>query len=113
MGGLKTLGEVLSSTDHLPLDAELFLPFDEGWGPDTRCAVEPVDPYADEPEVPELAALNGLGRTLQIAQVQDIVSNARQQRPGASVAELISAFLFYYDRDAFIDFSADPEIGSG
>jgi len=106
--GLKTLGEVLSTADQLPLEADLFLPFDEEWGPDTRCAVEPVDPYADEPGVPELAARNGLGRTLQIAQVQDIVDNARQQRPGARVADLISAFLFYYDRDAFIDFSAEP-----
>jgi hypothetical protein len=113
MVGLKTLGEVLLTADQLQLDADLFLPFDEEWGPDTRCAVETVDPYADEPEVPELAARHGLGRTLQAAQVQDIVDNARQQKPEASMAELIAAFLFYYDRDAFIDYSAEPASESG
>jgi hypothetical protein len=107
--GLTTLGAVLAAADQLPLDADLFLPFDEVWGPETRCAVEAVDRYADEPAVPEIAARNGLERTLQVAQVQDIVDNARQQRPSASAAELVAAFLFYYDRDAFIDFSRSAE----
>jgi hypothetical protein len=83
MVGLKTLGEVLSAAGRLPLDADLCMPFDEVWGPDTRCAVAPVDRYADEPAVPEVAARNGLERALQVAQVQDIVANARQQLPGA------------------------------
>lgn len=107
--GLTTLGEVLSVADRLPLEADLFMPFDEVWRPGTRCAIEPVDRYADEPAVPEVATRNGLGRALQVAQVQDIVDNARQQRPGASVEELVEAFLFYYDRDAFIDFSRSAE----
>lgn len=102
---LTTLGKVLSIADQLPLDADLFLPFDEVWEPNTRCAVERMDRYAEEPAVPEVATRNGLGRALQIAQVQDIVDNARQQRASASVEELVEAFLFYYDRDAFIDFS--------
>lgn len=106
---LTTLGEALSVADRLLLDADLFLPFDEVWGPHTRCAVVAVDRYADEPEVPEVAGRNGLGRALQVAQLQDIVDNARQQRPGASVEELVAAFLFYYDRDAFIDFNKNVE----
>lgn len=69
----------------------------------------PVDRYADEPPDPEIAVRNGLGRALQVAQVQDIVDNARQQRPRASDGELVEAFLFYYDRDAFIDFSRSAE----
>jgi hypothetical protein len=107
--GLATLGETLSAADRLPLDADLFLPFDEVWQPSTRCIVERVDRYADEPEVPEVAARNGLSRALQVAQVRDIVDNARQQRPGAGAAELVAAFLFYYDRDAFIDFGRPAE----
>ena len=110
--GLTTLGEVLSVADRLPLDADLFLPCDAVWAPDTRCAVEPVDRYAEEPAVPEVAARNGLARALQVAQVQDIVDNASQQRPGASVEELVEAFLFYYDRDAFMDFSRSAEPGA-
>jgi hypothetical protein len=109
MIGLATLGEVLSQADRLPLDADLFMPFDEVWKPDTRCAVESMDRYAGEAAVPQVAARNGLGRALQVAQVQDIVDNARQQLPGASVKQLVEAFLFYYDRDAFIDFSKSAE----
>lgn len=107
--GLTTLCEALSVADRLSLDADLFLPFDEVWGPDTRCAVEMVDRYADVPEVPEVAARNELARALQVAQVQDIVVNARQQQPEVSAEELVAAFLFYYDRDAFIDFSKSAE----
>jgi hypothetical protein len=110
--GLTRLGEVLSAADRLPLDADLFLPFDEVWGPDTRCAVASVDRYADEPVLPDLAARNGLGRALQVAQVQDIVDNARQQLPRAKSEDLVEAFLFYYDRDAFIDFSRRAETGT-
>ena len=104
-----TLGEVLSVADRLPLDADLFMPFDEVWKSETRCAVEVVDRYADEPVIPDVALQSGLERVLQVAQVQDIVDNARQQMPGASVKELVEAFLFYYDRDAFIDFSKKAE----
>lgn len=112
MVGLTTLGKALSATTQLPLDADLFLPFDEVWGPDTRCTVEPLDRYAYEPAVPEVAARNGFGRVLQVAQLQDIVDNARQQRPVASAAELVEAFLFFYDRDAFIDFRQSAEPGA-
>jgi hypothetical protein len=101
---LTTLGEVLSATERLPLDADVFLPFDEVWGLDTRCAVVRVDRYAEERTTPEIAARNGLGYALQVAQVQDIVANAREQRPAATVEDLVAAFLFFYDRDAFIDF---------
>jgi hypothetical protein len=101
---LTTLGTVLLNANELPLDADLFLPFGEVWGPTTRCAVLPVDRYADEPVVPDLAAQNGLERALQVAQLQDVVDNARQQRACLSVEAIVAAFVFFYDRDAFINF---------
>jgi hypothetical protein len=106
---LTTLGEALAIANQFPLDAELFLPFDEVWGSSTRCAVEPVYQYADGSTLPQIALQNGLESALNVAQFQDIVENARQQRPGASVAQLVEAFLFYFDRDAFIDFDKHAE----
>lgn len=41
---------------------------------------------------------------LRLADVEDIVANARAQKPAASEAELLEAFLYYYDNDAFITF---------
>jgi hypothetical protein len=102
--GLTTLREVLSTAERLPLDTNLYLPFDEVWAAGTRCVVARVDRYAEEPTTPELAAQHGLGYALQAVQVQDIVINAREQRPGITVEDLVEAFLFFYDRDAFIDF---------
>lgn len=108
---LSTLGTVLLNANELSLDADLFLPYDEIWVSTTRCAVIPVDRYADDndDDIPDLAAQNELERALQIAQVKDIVANARQQRNQLSVEELVAAFLFYYDRDAFINFKEIDE----
>ncbi len=107
---LTTLGEVLLNPVELSLDADLFLPYGEAWNSTTRCAVIPVDRYAVEDEVPNLAVQNSLERALQIAQVQDVVVNARQQCNQITVENLVTAFLFYYDRDAFINFDTIDEL---
>ena len=106
---LTTLGAVLQNADELSSDAVLFLPHGEVWNSITRCAVIAVDRYADEDDVPDLAVQNNLERALQIAQVQDVVVNARQQRNQLTVENLVTAFLFYYDRDAFIIFDLIDE----
>ncbi|MFO0942583.1 MAG: hypothetical protein U0930_17745 [Pirellulales bacterium] len=106
---LTTLGAVLLNADDLSSDAVLFLPYGEVWNSKTRCAVIAVDRDADEDDVPDLAVQNSLERALQIAQVQDVVVNARQQRNQLTAEILVTAFLFYYDRDAFIIFDLIDE----
>ena len=106
---LTTLGAVLLNADDLSLDADLFLPYGEVWDSTTRCAVIPADRYADEYNTPDLAVQNNLERALQIAQVQDVVVNARLQRSKVTVENLVAAFLFYYDRDAFSNFDMIDE----
>lgn len=106
---LTTLGAVLLNADELASDAVLFLPYGEVWNSTTQCAVIAVELYADEDDVPELAVQNNLERAMQIAQVQDVVVNARQQRSQLTVENLVTAFLFYYDRDAFIIFGPIDE----
>lgn len=39
---------------------------------------------------------------LGISALQDVVGNAKQQRPGCSLSDLMKAFLFYHRNDAFI-----------
>lgn len=106
---LTTLGAVLLNADELSLDAVLFLPYGEVWNSTTRCAVIAVDRYADEDHVPDLAAQNNLERALQIAQALDVVAIAHQQRNQLTVENLVTAFLFYYDREAFIIFDLIDE----
>ena len=105
MERLITLREALSLADSSPDDAALFLPLGEAWSLDTACALSETDPYEDSEAPPKLAQDHGLGYALSVPQLQDIVSNARQQLAEPTAEQLLAAFLFYYDRDAFIDFS--------
>jgi hypothetical protein len=99
-----TLGYILSHPERLPLSADLFLPSDEVWSAATSCAVLAVDRYAENDTPPAYATDHGLQRSLQVGQIREVVRNARLQRDNATVEELVRAFLFYYDHDAFIDF---------
>jgi hypothetical protein len=80
----------------------LYLPLEAVWDEGTPCAV--LDPEAGQgPEgTPAYAKENRLQYAVTIATLQDIVTNARLQRPDANVDDLTKAFLFYYDHDAFI-----------
>lgn len=102
MERLTTLREALETVDGAPYDAALFLPPAEVWSLDTPCAVLRVDPYDDSEAPPPFARQHELTRALSVAQVQDIVCNIRQQVAAPSPEQLLAAFLFYYDRDAFI-----------
>jgi hypothetical protein len=101
MTGLTTLGEVLGNDSRFNSGHFLYLPMDEVWQLETKCAVLA---QSDLDGVPDVAQQNGLSYALGIAAVQDIVANAREQIASASLAQLLQAFLFYYDHDAFITF---------
>lgn len=86
------------------MDAALYLPDDEAWGLETRGAVLDEDPYDENDPVPLFALQHGLRRVLSVPQCQDIIANARAQVKLPTLDQLLSAFLFYYDHDAFICF---------
>jgi hypothetical protein len=92
---MTTLSEVLETSSALPWKRALYLPGRPPWTLETKGAV--LDPE-EEPVV------EGLCYVLGIAQVQEIVENARLQRPDATLPELLKAFHFYFGRDALIDF---------
>lgn len=99
--GFRRLAEVLEDIETLPWNYALYLPSGETWTPETPCAVLDPDDYGDDEEGPEFALQNGLRYGLGIQQVQDVVRFALTKNPEASVADLFSAFLYYYDHDAF------------
>lgn len=97
-----TLGDVLGNHNQFGSGQFLYLPMDEVWNLNTRCAVLP---QSDLDGVPDIAQQNGLSYALGIAAVHDVVANAREQDANVSVAQILEAFLFYYDHDAFITFA--------
>jgi len=101
---LGTLGGVLESPDAYPWDGALFLPADEDWCSSTGCAVIRDEITLYESDNHPFAVEQGMSLALDVATVQDIVQNARMQLSQPSMEQLLSAFLYYYENDAFIEF---------
>lgn len=105
---LVPLKTVLLSIKDEPPRAWLYLPKDRNWSIDSLCAVlesEEVPPeLEDDPEagVPQFAKQNELLQALPVTVVQDVVMNAKAQKPDASPEDFFRAMLFYYRHDAFI-----------
>jgi hypothetical protein len=98
-----TLADVLRTAPSLPWREALYLPVEVPWDLSTRAILfdsdDLYDAKANTDEVPQ----PGMRYVHSIADVRDIVNNARQQRPECSLEDLLKAFLFYYERDAFIE----------
>lgn len=74
------------------------------WALDTEGAFfEDVDDAAAD-VAPAMAAQPGWKVTLDSATIEDIVINAHDQVDEPSVAQLLDAFVFYVENDAFILF---------
>jgi hypothetical protein len=52
--------------------------------------------------VPAFAQQHGFRYALTISSLQDVVVNAREQWAGVPMPDLIQAFSYYYDHDAFL-----------
>ncbi|HKI00990.1 MAG TPA: hypothetical protein VKK31_03335 [Thermoanaerobaculia bacterium] len=100
-GEFKTLAGTLVDIEALPWNYALYLPSNQDWTLETLCAVLDPDDYGDDEEGPEFAVQNHLQYALGVQQVQDVVRFALAKNPQAPVADLFSAFLYYYDHDAF------------
>ncbi|MEZ5943377.1 MAG: hypothetical protein R3C18_18435 [Planctomycetaceae bacterium] len=98
---LTTLGRILNKGDDYDAGHFLYLPMDEIWELETKCAVLSE---SDLEGVPAVAQQNNLSYAVGIAALQDVIANAREQRDGIEDPLLLQAFLFYYDQDAFILF---------
>jgi hypothetical protein len=107
------LADLLANPQAQDARAWLYLPANAAWSLDSPAAVlesEEVPPeLEDEPDagVPQFARDNGFAQILPITALQDVVSNAHQQRSGLSLSELLRALKFYYEHDAFIEFAPE------
>jgi hypothetical protein len=101
--------DVLATIATRSVRAWVYLPSHRNWSLDSESATlesDEVPPeLEDEPYagVPEVAKQHSLMQVVPVATLQDIVSNALQQKPDATPQELFAAFNFYYNNDAFIE----------
>ena len=98
------LSFILKSIEEFKWSEALFLPEDEVWEKDTEGMVlDPDDIEDDEDEVPREAKEKHLIYALSIQTIQSIVKNLQQQNHNISEDDLVEAFLYYYDNDAYIE----------
>lgn len=82
----------------------LFLPENEVWcGITDGMVLEPDDVEEEEDEIPEIAKKGHLIFVLSIQTLQSIIENAYEQKNNCTEDELLRAFLYYYDNDAYIN----------
>lgn len=97
------LRNILNNIEKFEWSDALFLPEDETWNLDTQGAViDPDDVEDDADEVPEFAKENNLMYALDIQTIKGIIKNAYEQKTDCTDKDLIEAFLYYYDNDAFM-----------
>lgn len=97
------LAFILENIDQFKWSDALFLPEDEVWNKDTEGMVlDPDDVESDEDDVPKGAKERNLMYALNIQTIQSIVRNVIMQKSKISVDELVEAYLYYYDNDAYI-----------
>lgn len=105
---LSTLAEILATSDRFNWSDKLYCEPVFPYTKTTKAAVLPEDYTERELEEagePEFAVKNGLTYTLGMQALQDLASSARKQKPDCTTKDLIAAFNYYLDHDAFIEFS--------
>ena len=102
---LLKLGDVLGNADTLPWDHAVYLPTDGQWDESSLAVVLDPDGAAEDEEEPPLAKAHGLKYALDVATLQDVIANAREQRRDIDLSGLLRALLYYCENDAFIAFT--------
>ncbi|MBP3351512.1 MAG: hypothetical protein J6L65_03820 [Lachnospiraceae bacterium] len=101
---MNKLSYILENINDFKWSDALFLPKEEVWELDTEGLIWDPDDVEDESdEVPKAAMDLGLIYALSIQDIQDIVYNAKQQKENVSADDLLEAYLYYYDNDAYVE----------
>ncbi len=105
MDNVIELGNLLKRVNEFNWSDSLYLPEDAVWNLTTKGLIlDPDDVEDDEDDVPKLAKDNDMIDALSIQTIQGIVKNAYEQKSNCTVEELLEAYLYYFDNDAYIDF---------
>jgi hypothetical protein len=110
MGKIESFQDVLETISKRSTREWVYLSSTGPWNlrsESTTLESDEVPPeLEDEPDAgtPQFAVDHGLKQVVPVATLQDIVSNALEQNPDATMDDLFNAFEHYYRKDAFINF---------
>ena len=108
-----TFREALLGIADMSAKSWVYLPSNKDWTLSSICAIlesDEVPPdLEDAPDagVPEFAKQRRLIQALPVTVLQDVVRNARAQKPDATIEDLFRAFQYYHKHDAFIKLLRD------
>ena len=106
MDKLIKLSDVLLNVEGFEWNDALFVVRDENLVLDSKCAVlDPDDVEDDADEEPRFAIDNNLKYALNMQEIRGVLKNAYEQKSSCTKNDLLEAFLYYYDNDAFMLFS--------
>lgn len=100
---IATLDEIL--TGKVPLKGWLYLDR-KSWSLNTEGIMieEDIDADPNLPFPPEVIKKLNLTEVLDAACIEDIIDNINAQTLNPTAEQTFSAFLFYFENDAFIEF---------
>lgn len=93
------LGDILTGSVELDPRMYFYMSMNEIWELETRCCMLDT---SDIDGNPEFAEQNNFEFVIEAAAIIDIIENLNMQIPRPTPGQLLDAFLFYYDNDAFI-----------
>ena len=102
--GILTLGDVLLRAKSFRWNEALFIDGKPPFDSDSPAAILDPDDSEDPDTDPDFAIQNGLRYALSVQDVQDIVENAALQKRQLNLDDLVRAFNYYFEHDAFITF---------
>lgn len=104
---LISIRNIFMSSETIP-DTWFYLPPDQSkWSLDTEgiFSLSSFDfPPDSDDFLPEQVKNNGWIDTLEGAAIEDVIDNAKYQLENPTVDQLLNAFIFYYENDAFMEF---------
>jgi len=103
---LKSIREILEKPDDMP-EGWLYLPKDsDQWNLDTKgiVHVDDLDLSPEEIEENEPKEEDGWVEFLNKDIMEEVIFNAGEYKGERTLEELLQAFIFYYDNDAFMEF---------
>jgi hypothetical protein len=99
-----TLGSVLKTIDNYPWYLALYLPRAMPWTLDSQALVLDPNDCEEAEEEPSFAKSQNFRYALTIQDLQGIADNARAQRQDLGDQDLLAAFLYYWEHDAYLQF---------
>ena len=104
MPNIQSLQSLLWTIDSAPRGHGLFVQRGK-LQPSSKSAILDLMETDDPDEDPQFAKDNKLDRFLTISEVKSVLANARDQLSSPTIEDFIAALKFYYNNDAYIDFS--------